>query len=390
MTEEKKMPNHQEFSCNYCNYVPAVLRHHKDNWQIEYYVFSPITHQLERKRIKVNRLRQHCQSLSVFKQQANEIIQSINVKLAGGWSPFGESENVRYYTKLSEVIDLYIEEKAKELKPDTLRSYKSFCNIFRNWVESFLPGCRCSQLNKTIAIRYMDYVYTERKVSARGYNNQLKMARALFTWAVEKCYSKENPFGNIKVKREQQKKRILIPPEVRQRIRDYFAIHRPNYLIVLELVYTSLLRPAEICRVQVKQVNLNEHYIYMPEDKTKNGHHRYAFLSDELCNLLSPLLKDVSPEDYLLSQGYVPGKQQMMSIRYRKHWDIMRKDLKLPQEMQLYSLRDTGINNMLKAGIDPLTVMQAADHHDLSMTTRYANHIDPNLMNTLLEKAPSF
>ena len=128
----------------------------------------------------------------------------------------------------------------------------------------------------------------------------------------------------------------------------------------------------------------------MPEDKTKNGHHRYAFLSDELCSLLSPLLKDVSPEDYLLSQGYVPGKQQMMSIRYRKHWDIMRKDLKLPQEMQLYSLRDTGINNMLKAGIDPLTVMQAADHHDLSMTTRYANHIDPNLMNTLLEKAPSF
>lgn len=80
----------------------------------------------------------------------------------------------------------------------------------------------------------------------------------------------------------------------------------------------------------------------------------------------------------------------MDSKRYRKHWDIMRKDLKLPQEMQLYSLRDTGINNMLKAGIDPLTVMQAADHHDLSMTTRYANHIDPNLMNTLLEKAPSF
>ena len=128
----------------------------------------------------------------------------------------------------------------------------------------------------------------------------------------------------------------------------------------------------------------------MPEDKTKNGNYRYAFLSDELCMLLSPLLKCAKPDDYLLSQGYLPGKCSMDSKRYRKHWDIMRKDLKLPQEMQLYSLRDTGINNMLKAGIDPLTVMQAADHHDLSMTTRYANHIDPNLMNTLLEKAPSF
>ena len=60
------MPNHQEFSSSYCNYVPAVLRHHKDNWQIEYYVYSPITKQLERKRIKVNRLRLHCTTLLLW------------------------------------------------------------------------------------------------------------------------------------------------------------------------------------------------------------------------------------------------------------------------------------------------------------------------------------
>ena len=58
--------------------------------------------------------------------------------------------------------------------------------------------------------------------------------------------------------------------------------------------------------------------------------------------------------------------------------------------MQLYSLRDTGINGMLKAGIDPLSVMQAADHSDLSMTTRYANHAAPELFRKLNEKAPSF
>ena len=127
LTEERKMPNHQEFSSSYCNYVPAVLRHHKDNWQIEYYVYSPITKQLERKRIKVNRLRLHCTTLSMFKQQANEIIQSINIKLAGGWSPYGESENVRYYTPLAQVMSLYIEEKQKELKIDI---YKCICQNF--------------------------------------------------------------------------------------------------------------------------------------------------------------------------------------------------------------------------------------------------------------------
>lgn len=249
------MPNHQEFSANYCQYVPAILRHQKNNWQVEYYVYSPVTKQLERKRIKLNRLRQHCSTVSQFKYQANEIIQGINVRLAGGWSPFGESENIRYYTPLQDVMDMYIAEKSKELKQDTLRSYKSFCSIFGRWVGDHLKGCRCIQFNRTLAVRYMDYVYIERQVSARAYNNQLKMARALFSWAVEKCYCKENPFEQIKVKREQEKKRILIPPEVRMKIREYFSEKRPNYLIVSELVFTSLLRPKEISRVLVKQVN---------------------------------------------------------------------------------------------------------------------------------------
>ena len=68
----------------------------------------------------------------------------------------------------------------------------------------------------------------------------------------------------------------------------------------------------------------------------------------------------------------------------------MRNALQLPEEMQLYSLRDTGINEMIKSGIDPLTVMQHADHHDLSMTTRYANHADPHLVKVISEKAPEF
>lgn len=57
--------------------------------------------------------------------------------------------------------------------------------------------------------------------------------------------------------------------------------------------------------------------------------------------------------------------------------------------MQLYSLRDTGFFDKIKSGIDPLTVMQAADHHDLAMTTHYANH-DPNMVRIISEDSPDF
>ena len=385
------MPKSQFFSPAYNRYIPAVLHRNKSmGWIIEYYAYNPVTSVLERKRIRLALMRQRYRTNAEFRQAANEIVCTINAQLAGGWSPFGETENVRYYTCINEVAALYITEKGKDLKVDTLRSYRSFCKIFCDWCDKICPHCKCVLFNHTLAVRYMDYVYLERKSSARTYNNQLKMARAFFAWAVEKCYCKENPFERIKVKKEAPKKRVIIPSDVREKIKQYFDVICPGYVVVMELIYTSLLRPKEISRIQIKQINLAEHYIFMPGEKTKNGYSRYAFLSDELCILLRPLIKDINKEWYLIGLGYVPKPEQYNSMQYQKMWDKMRKSLKLPKEMQLYSLRDSGINNMLKAGIDPLTVMQAADHHDLSMTTRYANHADPKLIDTLLRQAPKF
>ena len=299
----KKMPNHQQFSPTYNNYVPAILCHQKDNWQIEYYVFSPVTNQMERKRMRLNKLRRHCGTLKEFKAHAANIVQTINNQLAGGWSPFGESENIRYYTTLDEVMLLYIEEKQKELKPDTLRSYKSFCKIFGEWCLKTVPGCKCIQFNRVLAIRYMDYVYNERKVSARSYNNQLKMARAFFSWAVEKCYCKENPFEMLRVKKEAEKRRIIIDADTRSRIRDYFERENPGFIVVMELIYTSFLRPIEASRVQIGQIDLSQHCIHMSADKTKNGKQRAAPLSDELCERLSKMIEGVPPEWYLIGYG---------------------------------------------------------------------------------------
>jgi site-specific recombinase XerD len=73
-----------------------------------------------------------------------------------------------------------------------------------------------------------------------------------------------------------------------------------------------------------------------------------------------------------------------------KYWAKLRKKLGLPEEMQQYSLRDSGIFEMLKSGIDPLSVKQLADHHSLEMTTIYSNHVDPNLQKIIVENAPKF
>lgn len=303
------------------------------------------------------------------------------------------------------LIDKFLKAKSRDLTENTMRSYESFCNGLKKWILLKHPDLRSNQFTKRLAVDYMDYVlegnnatkngkarkHEDGTVSNRTYNNNLKQGRALFSWAVEKCYCEENPFDKIKTKREEKKTRVIIPEQWRKKIREYFEKTNPQYLIICELVHTSLIRPVEISRLQAYMVNMNEGYIDMPANITKNHKERKARLSEELKQMLGKHIMGAKPEDYLFADKcWRCGTKPMSSHTFGNVWEAMRKEITLPEEMQLYSLRDTGINEMLKAGIDPLSVMQAADHSDLSMTTRYANHVDPDLFRKLNEKAPSF
>ena len=146
----------------------------------------------------------------------------------------------------------------------------------------------------------------------------------------------------------------------------------------------------EAWRLTVGHVHLAEGYIHVSEDISKTHYSRIATLTPDLVERLRVMTDGHGPEEYLFGPRYSPGQKHIRYQNFREDWDRVRTELQLPAEMQLYSLRDTGINEMLKSGIDALTVLQHADHHDLSITTRYANHADPHLVETISTKAPRF
>ena len=194
----------------------------------------------------------------------------------------------------------------------------------------------------------------------------------------------------MKTKREAPKQRVLIPADIRSRITDYFRQNNPNYLVLCQLVFNSLVRPKEVWRLKIADIHLDEGYIHVTEDESKTHYSRTAALTPQLISGIRSMIQGAKPTMYLFGHGYKPNAKPIRYQNFREDWTKMRTALGLPDTMQLYSFRDTGINEMLKAGIDPLTVMQHADHHDLSMTTRYANHVDPHLVEIISTKAPQF
>ena len=373
------------------NYLPAVFRECKSEWFVEYYIENPINKAMERKKVKVNRLANRYPNKKEARKHINNIVTSMNIKLATGWTPFFESEDARLYTPIKVALDAFISEKTKELRSNSMRSYNSFVSIFNNWLVTINPNLYSAMFSHSFAVRFLDYVYTERGVKQVAYNNYLKMAKAIFNWMVEKCYTKENPFGKIKPKAKTTKTRILIPFETRQRIIAHLRIINPRFLLVCKLMYSSFIRPKEILSIRIEDVNIAGKTIRVTAANAKNGHERFCALTQDIINdLLDMRLEEYPQKYFLFGASLLPSQTAAGDARLRKDWDNVRNALKLPKEMQLYSFRDTGITEMLKAGIDDLTVMQHADHHSLEMTTKYSSHADPNLVNIIYNRAPQF
>lgn len=373
------------------NYLPGVLRENKSGWIIEYYVEHPTTHTLTRKQIRLKRLTSRYKSIRDARLHISKIIENLNAKLSGGWNPYFVGEDARMYEKLTTVTELFLKEKTKELRPNTMRSYNSFCFLLNDWIKKTSPGLIASMFNHLYAVKYMDHVYNNRNVNVTTYNNNIKMGRALFNWMRERCYTAQNPFEQIKTKPKPLKKRIPIPPDVRVRIIKHLESQDNNFLIVCKLVFSALIRPNEIRLLKVQDIHLKEKYIRVDEKISKNGKTRFAALTPDVIHSIEKLNLDRYPGNYyFLSSYFVPDKVPAGNGCYGGAWDKLRKELKLPAEMQLYSFRDSGIFEMLKSGIDDLSVMQHADHSSLDITTIYANHHDPNLINKISNKAPAF
>jgi integrase len=345
----------------------------------------------DRVRKRVQSIAKRYKSKREAELHIDKIIYDINCKLAKGIHPFYDRSEMKSYSSFTEVFDKFLSEKEREIRPETYRVYTFYISRFKAFLNKNINLSFINNYEKKEAIRYMDYVYNEKKISQRTYNNYLKFMRLFFNWLIEKDYISKNSFNDIKTKKREPKKRILIDKKNRDIITKHLENNNQPFLAICKLVYSSLLRPKEILSIKISNIKLEDEIIVIPAEVSKNKKTRTVSLTIDLINYFKSMnLKQLNANYYVFGDNLLPAKKSATARRLDKEWYKMRTRLGFPKEMQLYSLRDTGITDMLKSGIDPLSVKQHADHHSLEMTTIYSNHIDPNLANIIREKAPNF
>ncbi len=351
------------------DFIPAVYRENKHKSYVEYYAIHPGEGKLKRKQIRVGRIK----SKPERRRFAKRLAQKINMKLEEGWNPFIEQESPRALHRFSDALEEFFLDK-RSLRPDTLRDYVSNFKMFREWIEDNFDPSDPYILNFSYlhAIRYMEFQYKRNNSNLR-YNNILVRQRLLFNWLIDHQYTKVNPFTAIKKKKESYKTRIQdINPETRKKIREYLLKTNHMYWVVCMFAFHSLLRPKEISYVQKKDIDLVHQTVKVSGSIAKNGNDRYAIIPDVMIDDVRKIMKSVKRQNhFLFSIKFLPGKERWDSREIARYWAQLRGVLKLPMELQFYSLRDAGIIQKLRDGMDPATVKALADHSSLEVTNKY-------------------
>lgn len=373
------------------SFRPAQLHEGKE-WVITYYVKNPYSDKegLERVRIKCNRIK----PIKERRKYARRLIHEINSELYNGWNPFLESEAPKSYNKLMDVLDIYLKSRIREkLSPDTIRTYRSKIVSLKAWlVEKGKEDVYMMNFKKADALAYMNYLYNEKGFKNITYNKTLKWCRTLFNWCIENQYINENHFNLFKVKKEEQKERKVIPAAERDRLKKYFEENNSDFFLVCLLVFGSLIRPKEITFLKKSFFDLDKQIIKLPGYATKNGKGRIATIPDSNIEYFKSYFNttELSDAHFLFDAKCRPSLKQINAKDYSRLWTKVRKDLNYPMEYKLYSLRDSGIIQLLQDGVSPEDVMRLADHSSLETTSIYVRHANPVASEQVKSKSRGF
>jgi integrase len=368
-------------------YVPAEL-HRNKIWTVVYYVYNPKTDKLHRKVVRCNKIK----NLNMRLSYARQLVKEINEKLASGWNPFFEQEFSKGFVRLIDALNTFEAEKKRELRADSMRSYSSYIAIFIRWLTKINEkDLFCISFTKRHALDFLTDVYVNQKISGKTYNNYIRFFICAFNWMIDHEYCKQNYFIKLKRKKNEEKKREIISPDIRTKIENYLRENNHNFLCITLLCYGCLIRPKEILNLKPKDFILDKQIINVPASVAKNGKSRNVVVPNYVADELKKLnLNKINPNFYVFSDNFNPGKKKKDTRDVGRYWQILRKILDIPQNVSFYSLKDSGISDLLDAGIPAKIVQQHADHSSIAMTEKY-NHKNFELYKeTITKKMPAF
>lgn len=310
----------------------------------------------------------------------NELIKRLTEKLLNGWNPWIEETRPSEYVLFSEVCEkykLYLAKLMKDggIRPGTVVNYTAKLSLFLYWIkEKHVNVTYVYQFNKSLVRNFLDYIFIERNNTIRTRNNYIGWLQSFSSFLLERDYVKQSPMQGVKTNTMVGKKsRSTIPDNVLKEIKEHLELNNKHLLLACYMLHYLFIRPHEMSFLKIKDISAKNKTITISGEYSKNRKSSVVTIPNHVMELIYELDTLSFPSNYyVFSNTLRPGLKQTDSAEMRKFWKKeVQKPLGLSKEYKFYSLKDTGITNMLKAHTDLLSVRDQARHSSVSMTNVY-------------------
>lgn len=333
------------------------------DWFVYCYFRNPTTGKMHNTPFKLRKGINRYKTVKERKAFGKKLLIAFTELVESGYTPYEDQITANtqssVYTVESALKYAY-DNKVNALKESTRLDYEDRLNSFLQW-------CKKTQLNmilvkdftKAHAVTYLNQ-HRKQNVSSRTINNHRAALSALFSKLVNDDVIEKNVWLDIKKEQTQPKRNLPFTASQVEQIKKYCNENDPYLYYYICFVALTFLRPREVCRLTIGDINIGECLISV-ETKTSGTGNKHTL---RIIQKLQPILQQMQLQNYPQHfHVFTPDKEpkewnvlERDKVGYfRKRFTKVRDILKLPKESTIYSFRHTMAvdiyNGLLQSGL---------------------------------------
>ena len=326
----------------------------KKAWCIVWYFLNPKTDLLERQtnyKGGVNRLRTMSLRYDFLKTNKKALKEAI----IGGWSPYSDNQDnfelneSKEIHSIKEALDLAYDHSKLTVAKVTSSSYRTTKNQFIEFIGVKNSIKDINELNKSAVLKFLNHKLKE--TSARTRNNSKASLSALFSIMenqldiIDRNFIKDISNEKTKAKTD----RTFTKKELKN-IVDWLRKNDAYLLLYVRFVAYSFLRPVEVNRLKVKDINLEESLLYFQAKNKPLKVKRIPSIFIEDIKAMNLHLYD--KEFYLFTPKNEPSDwvsdDNSKRDAFSKRFKVVKDKFNLGAKYGLYSFRHSFITNLFR------------------------------------------
>lgn len=319
----------------------------------------------------------------IEKEAKKQVLELIKL-LENNWNPVTNSYNSLQITPSSPItqcIEYWLKKRKESFEngsigKDALKNNTIVMNHFMDFLQkSKLFKQSIGTIYTTHIREFLDFKANERNWGKVTYNTYLTDVKTFFNYLQDIKIIKDNPADKVlkkNTKGDSSRFKVFEKDEL-QHVANLLAEDKRYFglYVATKLLYSYNIRPVEITRIQVKDIDLSKHLLTLPPTKTKNGNEARFQLNNEIELLLNTLMKDASKESFIFGGRNKPGATQVQKDYFGQNWRYFKKRHNLPNHLKLYALKHTSNYYDIESGSSYEDIRQRNRHANLQVTTLY-------------------